>query len=142
MKLWGGFLAGYREARAARPRPLSPQGLETESEWDPASDLPNSQSDYERLHLLYIESEAELTACRTAVADLAAEAQRLRTELNEARMHGGSSGDGDERFRRLARVAQKLMHPDRAGSDEKLAAMLEPIFKELRAEIEKIERGI
>jgi hypothetical protein len=126
------FLAGYRSARDTR------LGNRQHRSNDPAQDTRSAFADmandpaYERLHLLFEACATELADCRRALADLAAEAKRLRAN---------AAAGGDERFRRLALVTQEFLHPDRAGGDERLAAALESIFKELRAEIDKIERG-
>jgi len=131
MSVWTEFLDGYREARPARPRSRkrrSDAGHDTQS---PFIDTVVDDPAYERLHQLFEACTAELASCRRALAELAAEARRQRAE----------AADDDEKFRRLALVTQRFLHPDRAGGDARVAAAPEDIFKELRAEIDKLERG-
>jgi hypothetical protein len=131
MSVWTEFMGGYREARPARPRRRQRRkDLGTDAQ-SPFIDTVVDDPAYDRLHQLFEACSAELASCRRALADLGAEARRQRAEAT----------DGDEKFRRLALVTQKFLHPDRAAGDAHLAAALEDISKELRAEIDKLERG-
>jgi septal ring factor EnvC (AmiA/AmiB activator) len=109
----------------------------------------------ERLQNSQLELEAELEACKSALAEseaknaaleakenaLRAETERALADLVIARLSkGGRSAANDDKFKRLARTVQKFLHPDRAGPDPVLAAALGAIFQDLRAEIEAIEK--
>lgn len=131
MSFWTEFLDGYRETRPARLRLRQRRKDFGHDAQSPFIDAVVDDPAYERLHQLFEACTAELASCRRALADLAAEARSQRT----------GAADNDEKFRRLALLTQKSLHPDRAGSDARLAAALESIFKELRAGIDKLERG-
>src|SRR5579862_9189939 len=86
-------------------------------------------------------AEARADAAEATAASLRAETERVMSELVFSRLSkNGRSAAEDEKFKRLARTVQKFVHPDRAGSDQVVAAALENIFKVLRGEIEAIER--
>ena len=145
MKIWDEFLDGYRAARAAHRTSFAAPDDAGEAdgigpEWEPSHGGACETSEHAQLRRMYDACAAELAECRLALAELAAQAEELRADLIAAR-RGSNTGSGDEKFHRLARIVQRFVHPDRAGQDERLAAALEGIFKELRAEIEKIERG-
>jgi hypothetical protein len=131
MSVWTEFMDGYRETRPARPRLRRGESDTWHDTESPFVETVIDDPAYDRLHQLFEACTAELASCRRALADLAAEARTQRT----------AAVDGDEKFRRLILVTQNFLHPDRAGGDARLAAALEEIFKELRAEIDKLERG-
>ena len=143
MKIWDEFLDGYRTARAAHRTSFTAPDDAGAADgigpgWEPSRGSA-FQTEYEQLRMMYDNCAAELAECRLALAELAAQTEELRADLIAAR-RGSNPGSGDEKFHRLARIVQRFVHPDRAGQDERLATALEGIFKELRAEIEKIDR--
>ena len=80
----------------------------------------------------------QLAEAKQLIVDLAAEIERLGKEL-KAKRPTESTGGSDAKFQKLRRFVLKKIHPDLAGGDKKLSAILQAICKDINAEIERIE---
>ena len=144
MGFWESFREGYREARGSAP----PQEYGTR-EPSPPPEPPGGGEESERQAAATHERDAEIaelrrTAAESAamIAELSSEIERLTAALKEKRRPEPPQAKGaDAKYKKLKIAVAKHLHPDTVANDKPVAAALELIFKELRAEIDRIDEA-
>jgi hypothetical protein len=84
--------------------------------------------------------QRKVAECTKVIADLVAENGKLAAKLSEKGPSEQKPSRGAEQYKKLKIAIAKHLHPDTVAADKALAAAVERIFKELRADIDRIDQ--
>jgi hypothetical protein len=139
MGFWNAFKEEYHANRRAEVQPEPPR-MHKATCSEQLEELEELREDNLELAARVLERDEQVAEAKLLIEELLAEVRRLSNELNVRRRAAPPPPTAaTEKYNELRRYARKHVHPDVAGDDKRLRALLGPICAELNAEIDRID---